>query len=222
MRIIHTRLCIATLAVIALFCVGMVIVHGSPDAPPAWPDELREAVQRGTLFGIANLTQEDLYEFPLTDRGEFERLWPALLKLQSPGAPLALYRTETSTFFHHSNVASVRIHAPVRNGGPVTVRSGKKFTLGPPWPDSILDMAGHLPAFVVATEDGWKPVSANDRSLGFHHRVRTEIDLVVDGVIIDLNRIPLPENTLIFDRRKLILTTQPATAPATSGSKFAQ
>lgn len=216
MTAFHSRLLLATLAVIAPLCSGLVMVHGSPDAPTAWPDDLRAAIKCGTLWGIATGTQENLYEFPLSDRGEFERLWPELLKLQSPGAPLTLYRTEPNTFFHHSNVASVRIHTPASNQWPVKLRGGKQLTLGPPWPDSILDMAGHLPAFVVATQDGWKPVSPNDRSLGFHHRARTEIDLVVDGVIIDLNRIPLPENTLIIDRRKLAPTTQPATTPSDS------
>ena len=49
---------------------------------------------------------------------------------------------------------------------------------------------------------GWRPlaeVPEGDR--GFHHRARTEITLFVDGKVIDLNRIPLPNDALLIDRR---------------------
>lgn len=36
---------------------------------------------------------------------------------------------------------------------------------------------------------------------GFYNRARIDIDLVIDGNVIDLNRIPLPAKTPIEDQR---------------------
>ena len=40
----------------------------------------------------------------------------------------------------------------------------------------------------------------DDGEKGFRHRARIDIVLVVDGNIVDLNRMPLPANTPIVDR----------------------
>jgi hypothetical protein len=48
---------------------------------------------------------------------------------------------------------------------------------------------------------------------------RVDIMLVVDGKVIDLNRIPLPRNTLIIDRRWPRAATQPAAGPASQPAK---
>jgi hypothetical protein len=52
------------------------------------------------------------------------------------------------------------------------------------------------------SEDGntWIPVE-EEKPRGFMNRARTEIEFVVDGTIIDLNRILLPPDTPIIDRR---------------------
>ena len=47
----------------------------------------------------------------------------------------------------------------------------------------------------------WDPIEEKYGPWGFMYRARTEIELVVDGRIIDLNRIPLPPETPIIDRR---------------------
>ena len=47
----------------------------------------------------------------------------------------------------------------------------------------------------------WIPDAVRKPPRGSMYRVRTEIELVVDGRIIDLNRILLPPDTPIIDRR---------------------
>jgi len=82
------------------------------------------------------------------------------------------------------------------------VKQGKMLYAGPPWPRDILTPEGKLPEFVQSIKvDGklkWIPA---DRLVKFKHRARIDIELFVDGKVIDLNRILLPPDTPIIDNR---------------------
>jgi hypothetical protein len=118
--------------------------------------------------------------------------------------------------------ATVRIYAPSggysSKGGlgatalpeiQAAVRDGRALYAGPPWPKAIVGPEGELPEYVVSEkgEDGrltWvetDPRKAGEELKGFYNRARIDIDLVVDGKAIDLNRVKLPENVRVVDRR---------------------
>jgi hypothetical protein len=84
------------------------------------------------------------------------------------------------------------------------VKQGKVLKPGPPWPDDLISPTGALPEYVGVAEDNgkskWAPFT-DKRASGFLYRARIEIELVVDGEIINLNRIPLPADTPILDKR---------------------
>lgn len=102
---------------------------------------------------------------------------------------------------------------------------GKVLVAGPPWPTHVLERDGTLPEYVAIGE---APILPDDIKAGgipilpefscsttgekqwirssrydskAKLRARTEIDLVVDGNVIDLNRITFPPDTPIIDRR---------------------
>ncbi len=93
---------------------------------------------------------------------------------------------------------------------------GKVLRAGPPWPDYLFEPDGALPEYVAAwdgispapilpdspkREWRWYPVDSKFYDLGFHYRARVEIELVVDGEVIDLNRITLPADCPVIDTR---------------------
>lgn len=95
--------------------------------------------------------------------------------------------------------------------------------IGPPWPEDIRSESGGLPECVIYENGKWAPYTdemqkvfekleeeeikrkekMHDviRPYYFRQRARVEIELVVDGDIVDLNRIPLPPDTPIIDKR---------------------
>ncbi|MBN2455856.1 MAG: hypothetical protein JXB29_04865 [Sedimentisphaerales bacterium] len=125
----------------------------------------------------------------------------------------------------------VRIYSHVWPAHGTSRPGGKVLIPVPPWPDSIKSSTGELPEYVTISEDGmawvpvygqwpeyitisvdgdpwmsdgdpWMPVEAK-KPKGFMYRARTDIELVVDGKIVDLNRINLPADTPIIDNRNL-------------------
>jgi hypothetical protein len=202
---------------------AMVMESSRGDWPKSWPKELEAFRAQARTVRIANGTQEYVYIITFTDRAEFERIWPVIAQLKTPSAPLTLYSTNSpkKAAFWNNEKASVRIFAPSRGGvlypsalvpdekgrekTNELLKVGKLKTLRaePPWPAEIVSADGGLPEFVVANEeDGimkWVPVGMGPA--GFQHRARVDLELVVDGKIIDLNSIPIPANTPVHDER---------------------
>ena len=92
------------------------------------------------------------------------------------------------------------------------LKEGKLKTLSaePPWPTNIISASGELPEYVVSKEeDGIARWIAADlekdrkenKISGFYYRARVDLELVVDGQIIDLDSMQLPDNTPIRDKR---------------------
>ncbi len=202
---------------------AMVSESSRGDWPKSWPKQLEAFRVQARTVGVHNGTQENIYIITFNNRADFARIWPVLLQLKTPGAPLTLYSTNspTKTAFWNNEKASVRIFAPSRGGVPYPsalvpqgkggeeinelLKEGKLKTLRaePPWPAEIVSADGGLPEYVVAKEeDGimkWVPVGMG--AIGFQHRARVDLELVVDGKIIDLNSIQIPTNTPVRDER---------------------
>ncbi len=203
--------------IITLFCstlsLAVVGIRSGGTWPPDWPAQLEPYRRQATTLEIAAGNQENVYDIHFDKRDKFENIWPTILKLKSKGAPLRLRSIEIpfkeGALFNNEK-PTVRIYAPVYPAYECYRPGGKKLLPGPPWPDSIKSPSGELPEYVTVSQDGmtWEPVKEEKPSnekppIGFIYRARIEIELVVDGKIIDLNRIHLPSETLIIDRRKL-------------------
>ena len=169
------------------------------------------------------------YYIPFEDRETFERYWPILLSVKSKGGRLVLRSVETEvddpsilqpisrdtslpwsfrfqkheTILQNGLLPHLRILAPFpkwRFGDGTTLK------VGPPWPDYLLSPSGEPPKYVRVEEvDGTKRWVASQTNTGssWCTRARINLELVLDGDIIDLNRIRLPADTLIVDERRL-------------------
>lgn len=125
---------------------------------------------------------------------EFEKVWSVILTLKTKGAPLIL---ETPDSFHSTSGATLKsgvaIVCPLRNiSDPFDDRT--------PLADSLDLDSGDVPEYVTKEKDKWVAWS-NESSKGFRYRARTDIILVVDGDVVDLNKIKIPGNTPIIDNR---------------------
>jgi len=173
--------------------------------PNSWPRELEPYRAHAKTIMIAAGNQENVYEIRFENREEFEKLWPIILKLKDKKAPLRLRSVEKPIKgrLFNSDKPVVRVFSHVYPAWPQHRAGGSKLIPAPPWPDSVILPTGELPEYVAISEDGstWVPVNKGEEPMGFMYRARTEIELVVDGTIIDLNRIPLPPDTPIIDRR---------------------
>ena len=174
-----------------------------------WPKSLESLKERVKFCDTGPGLNQSVYEIPFDNREEFERVWPILLTLKTPGAPLTLYRPghvpkEKRSFedMFSFDVPAVFIFAPSPLGVSDSLRAG------PPWPDSIVSPKGELPEYVeskeVAGQLTWVPVVPEDMKSdhgGVRARARIDFALVVDGNVINLNRTVLPSETPIVDLR---------------------
>jgi len=177
--------------------------------PANWPKEFEPYRKQAKTIMLAAANQEDVHEIRFENREEFEKVWPTILKLKSKGAPLRLRSIEkpfkSGSLFNNEQPV-VRIYGPAYTGG-VSRPGGKILRPVPPWPESIKSPTEELPEYVTISENGKSWVAAQEKPpietvKGFIYRARIEIELVVDGNIIDLNRIHLPADTAIIDKRK--------------------
>jgi hypothetical protein len=94
--------------------------------------------------------------------------------------------------------------------GKLKIPAGTYLKVGPPWPDAIRDKLGKLPEYVVADGLEWRATTLqelrdsrnlrdNVTKISLTRRARTEIRLIVDGKVVDLNRIQLPNS--VVDKR---------------------
>ena len=178
----------------ALALISYAPVRGWPES---WPSEFNDyrdqAVHITPMTGGAS---EEIYEIHFNDREEFERLWPAVLKVKTEGAPLTL-RTFEPIEDHPMDgdiftKPYLTIHVPPSN-------SPRKL-------ETVRLPSGEPAEYAQLREDAWHPLEPGEtghRTSGYSARARTDVALHVDGTVIDLNRIPLPGNTPIVDKREL-------------------
>ncbi|MHC4676321.1 MAG: glycoside hydrolase domain-containing protein, partial [Planctomycetota bacterium] len=158
-----------------------------------------------------------VYEIGFTSRAEFEAAWPHILVVKSKKAPLTLLSSPDKKLVETVK-AGVRILSPLTGTfvtpeglryppGALAIPDGKFLKIGPPWPDHIKSQSGALPKYAVYENGKWLPYTdkkAKEYSGKKRYcltRARIEIELVVDGDIVDLSRIPLPLDTPIIDKR---------------------
>ena len=183
--------------------------------PTNWPKELEPLRKQSRTL---RHDQYQVYEIPFTNQQQFEALWTHILAVKSPEAPIILLKGPNERL-GKTIKAGVRILAPL-TGELISPKGGHYppsaegivtnialLKIGPPWPDNVKSKSGALPEFVIYDNGRWAPYSVQDlktnapmyeRSL---MRARIEIELIVDGDVVDLNRIPLPTETPIVDRR---------------------
>jgi hypothetical protein len=149
------------------------------------------------------------------------------VKVKSNEAPIILLSSPDKAYVYASKngepiKAGVRIRSPLTGrlytppegkihmtyppGAEANIPGGKYVRVGPPWPDYIQSKSGALPEFVIYKDDKWAPYTWPDQGPAPGEafsitRARIEIELIVDGDIVDLNRIPLPPDTPIIDKR---------------------
>ena len=183
--------------------------------PTNWPKELEPLRKQARTLAHDQFV---VYEIPFTDRQQFEAAWPHLLAVKSPEAPLTLLKSPDQ-WLGGNLKAGVRIRAPLTGtlvspkgsryppSAAATVTNIPLLKIGPPWPDDVKSKSGTLPEFVINDQGRWVPYSVKDRKPNdkFNERslmrARTDIELIVDGDVVDLNRIRLPTETPILDKR---------------------
>lgn len=233
-------------AAVCRVCLSIMTVRALGTWPEDWPAELEPCRSRSFTLGVATGTSQDIYEIPFEDRVEFERLWPVILALKSKGAPLTLYSPghvfEQSAMYLLSDrnpSHNLQASGPAARNAPAadTLKMGSKLPVvriiappaiavsgsgnralrvGPPWPESIKSEKGELPEYVVREGNTWVPYRGQ-KPVGFIDRARVDLELVVDGRVIDLNRIRLPADTPIVDKRVLDQESPaPASLPASA------
>ena len=206
-----------------------VIFHQSRGAwPEDWPKELEPLRETSRTIGVGTGIRENIYEIPVPDRDTFERIWPAILRLRTPGGPLTLYRAGSPPPKKWGDVLSnkepaIRIYGPSGSysskgaAGPQDppdfkklVEKGRALVARGPWPRTIVGKNDELPQYVTSEEgkDGrlvWVPGDPfHDKDEGPHgvyYRARIDVELVVDGKTINLNRVELPDGVTVIDHR---------------------
>jgi hypothetical protein len=171
--------------------------------PQSWPKELEPLRKDARTIRTATIIHEDIYEIHFKDRETFERSWPLLIGLKSKGGPLIINKVAISppnqVVIFSNEVPAVRTFI-----SPAGSISGG-LAVGPPWPSSALLPDGLLPEYIrmgeVQGKKTWIPATRGEGFQGFMYRARVDIELIIDGKVIDLNRIRIPSDTPIIDKR---------------------
>lgn len=201
---------------------ALVIPSDEGKWPATWPKEMESLRKRAKTLDVATGTQEHIYTIPFENRDEFEKLWPVLMKLRTPGSPLTLSKVGSTDAgwgkFMSNAKPCVRIKGPTggyaggiaKLGGQIDFKeleAGTMLFAGTPWPKELIGPHGELPEYVSAVSIGdgkltWKSIDQiPEQNRGFHNRARVDIELVINGEVIDLDRIALPRDAQIVDRR---------------------
>lgn len=165
---------------VAGFCLGLLAVSAWADYgvidkgawPSDWPAEL-EPLRKQARTLVGPMVENRHFAIRMNKREEFEAAWPHLLRVKTKGAPIILAR-------------------------------GPNFFLGDDRTEKkpIAGVVVHCPPEEPATKTGTAeaPV-ARPANAEIDWRNIIYLELVVDVEIVDLNRIPLPADTPIIDRR---------------------
>lgn len=190
-----------------------------------WPKELEKLRKQSRSYGGFTCIEEKWHEITFQKREEFEQAWPHILKLKTKGAPLIIESVNNSTIHPRrvrtllqAGIPGVRIlssdstaadtHRLYSEWTRETRYTPWRETWPTPWPDYIKLPSGGLPEYVVFQEGKWIAADIKQftgelgpKGEGRYCRARVDIVLISDGKIVDLNRIPLPPDTPIIDKR---------------------
>ena len=141
--------------------------------------------------------------YDVVDRGIWPKTWPAELEplreqSRTSVGPLAPYMNQhyAIRFTNREEFESAWPHLlKVKSeGAPVFLVRGPSFSLG----EDNTGVVVHSPPADQAADPA-EPIPVKD--VDQFRTNTTYIELVVDGEIVDLNRIPLPPDTPIIDQR---------------------
>lgn len=184
---------------------ALVMTDNTGRWPAEWPKELEPLRASARTIGIATGIQQSIYEIEFKDREEFERAWPAILKVRTPGSTVTLYAKgdpppESWGALLHNDKPAVRIYAPSESlvGGLAqsadttsTASGGSSSQYGQFKQDG--EKHGWVPSEFPTADPG--------KATGFIHRARVDLDVVVDGAVIDWDSVVLPPRTPLCDKR---------------------
>jgi hypothetical protein len=169
----------------AALTFAAVMTRESGTWPKDWPADLEPLRSSARTIEVGTGIQQTIYEICFTNREDFERAWPAILKLANPASPglpgssVTLYSTNNPPpkdwgSLLRNDKPAVRIYAPTEGyaGGPSSggatnaedrmaalkrdIKEGRMLKAGPPWPEDIRSTNGALPEFVSIQEVGGK------------------------------------------------------------------
>jgi len=185
----------ALIAAVSGLCFASRTIYDRGVWPESWPAELDEFRAQGktviTGTGFKDVW-ETSHEISFSSREKFERAWPHILSLMGEGSSIILERTP-----------SKRWSTPIRAGVRILCPSSGPVINGLHSPEHLDFESGTRPEYIVAGR-GWHVAYDGDNGDAvdtFILRARVDIVLVVDGKIVDMNRIPLLDNTPIIDNR---------------------
>ncbi len=179
--------------------------------PKTWPGEFEPLRKQSRTLIHSSFA---IYEIPFTFQKEFEAIWPHILKLKSKGAPVVLLNGSGKKL-GRTMKTGIRIVAPLTGslvvpsgarypaGAEASIPDGGFLRIGPPWPEHIKSELGELPEYVLDDNGRWVAYVPDPKvePTRYLRRARIDIELIVDGTIVDLNRIQLPADTPIIDKR---------------------
>jgi len=199
--------------------------------PKNWPEELEPFRARSSSCDFFAGSQFTWYEIPLESPEEFEKVWPAVLRLKSKGAPISLRSVPNPDSLPENaprNSAKPRVEIVCPPGvSDYTKEEDGSYTFWADWMKDIEIIDGILPHFVGKERGGllsnpmrrWKPVRLDDPDRPTYrmlYKARVELTLYIDGEVIDPDRIIFPPDIPIKDHR---LLEEEGQAKATSDSE---
>jgi hypothetical protein len=200
------------LAAIVFYTVGSVYAMstGGPGGtwPKSWPKEL-EPLRKQAWTWVGGLVMNTRYEIPFTDRKQFESAWPHILKVKGKGASLTLMNGPRF-YAQSAHTAGVWIIMPpgltpaeisrLSVQTPNTATQNMTKASSPRREKTSSATGGSAPIPPPPAANVPQP-SAPRKKAPAEYLADIRIVLLVDGDIVDLNRILLPTDTPIDDRR---------------------
>jgi hypothetical protein len=178
--------------------------------PDTWPKELERFRKQSKSYNLSSGTEEVHHEILFQKREEFEEAWPHILELKTDGAPVILESIQSArgVVDRRTEIGKpgVRVRCPSRSKRGYSEEARNRPAN---WLDYVRLPSGALPEYGVCLDGKWTAASYQDSKWvddetefrGIMYRARTDIVLIIDGNIVDLNRIPMPADTPIIDRR---------------------
>jgi len=206
---------------IALASLSYSLVMSSMQGewPAHWPKELSRFRSSSETYSILTANQADVHVIPFNNSEDFENAWPHLLSLLSDGSKIEVtYASDDNTNgLYEDGIPCVRVSTPTKpvstnlydeNQISVDYNTGQIF-----WPDYIYNESDQLPEYFALNKDetGEKliPVSREEfladfksqkLTYGFVYRCRTDIEIVVDDDVINMDNIDIPTTvTLVYN-----------------------
>jgi hypothetical protein len=163
--------------------------------------------------------------YSVSNQGDWPKSWPAELETLRKQArtligPVAAFRHYAIPFTDRDQFEAAWPHLfkVKTKGAPVFLLRGPNFFLDNAKAGVVVHCPPEGQAKNPATPEAPLAGVTNPRERWAY---TTSIDLVVDGGVVDLNRIPLPPDTPIIDERfKDAAKTQPAAGPGNNRPKL--